>query len=172
MINQPKEFKSVQKCKQPFMWILIIGVSALIWYLTYQQFILDNPVGSNSAPDSVMIIIWIVIGIGFPLALFSMKLIIKIDSENFYYRLFPLHLRMHSYRLADIESMETVTYRPILDFGGWGIRWGRKGKGYIISGKKGVKVYLRAGRPVYFSSDEPEEVVRAYKKFSRDRKVL
>lgn len=145
------------------MWIIIIGIAVFIWYTTYQQIVLGNPIGNNPAPDSVMIILWLVIGIGFPFALYAMKLIIKIDSESFNYRLFPLHIRMHSYRLADIESMETVTYRPILDFGGWGIRWGRKGKGYIISGKKGIKVHFRTGRPVYFSSDEPEEVVKAYR---------
>lgn len=158
-------FKSVQKCKQPFMWLIILGVAVFIWYTTYQQIILGNQAGSNPASDPVLIIIWLVIGIGFPLALFNMKLIIKMDSEQFSYRLFPLHLRMHSYRMDDIEKMETVFIRPVLDFGGWGIRWGRKGKGYIISGRKAVKVYLKAGRPIYFSSDEPEKIVDAYREF-------
>ncbi|MDR9366555.1 MAG: DUF6141 family protein [Balneolaceae bacterium] len=165
-MEKVNQFKSVQKCKQPFMWVIIVGIALFIWYSIFQQIVLGNPIGNNPASDLVLIIIWMVIGIGFPLALFAMKLIIKIDSENFSYRLFPLHFRMHSYRLDDIESMEVVTYRPILDFGGWGIRWGHKGKGYIISGKKGVKVQFRAGRPVYFSSDEPEEVVRAYRNLS------
>ncbi|NBC02729.1 MAG: hypothetical protein GVY20_03395 [Bacteroidetes bacterium] len=150
------------------MWIIVIGIALFLWYSVYQQIILGNPIGNNPAPNLVLIVIWLVIGIGFPLVLYSMKLIIKIDSENFSFRLFPLHFRMHSYRLANIETMEVVTYRPILDFGGWGIRWGRKGKGYIISGKKGVKVHFRTGRPVYFSSDEPEEVVRAYEEMSQD----
>lgn len=149
------------------MWIIILGVAVYIWYSTYQQIILGIPFGGNPAPDSVLIIIWLVVGIGFPVALFSMKLIIKMDSEEFSYQLFPLHLRMHSYRLDDIEKMESVFIRPILDFGGWGIRWGRKGKGYIISGRKAVKVYLKAGRPIYFSSDEPEEIIKAYHEFSQ-----
>jgi uncharacterized protein with PQ loop repeat len=167
-MEKANQFKSVQKCKQPFMWIIVIGIALFLWYSVYQQIILGNPIGNNPAPNLVLIVIWLVIGIGFPLVLYSMKLIIKIDSENFSFRLFPLHFRMHSYRLANIETMEVVTYRPILDFGGWGIRWGRKGKGYIISGKKGVKVHFRTGRPVYFSSDEPEEVVRAYEEMSQD----
>lgn len=162
------EFKSVQRCKQPFIWVIVVGISLFIWYSIYQQVVLGNPIGNNPAPDVVLIIIWLIIGIGFPLALFTMKLIIKIDSENFSYRLFPLHFRIHSYRLVDIESMEVVTFRPISDFGGWGIRWGRKGKGYIISGTKGVKIQFRTGRPVYFSSDEPEEVVKAYEEMSKD----
>jgi len=165
-MDQKSAFKSVQRCRQTFIWVIVIGIAVFIWYSVYQQIILGNPIGNNPAPDVVLVIIWLVIGIGFPLALISMKLIIKIDSESFRYQLFPLHLRMHSYRLADIESIERVDFRPILDFGGWGIRWGRKGKGYIISGKKGVKVNFRTGRPVYFSSDEPEEVVRAYRKLS------
>lgn len=149
------------------MWIIILGVAVFIWYSTYQQIILGIPFGSNPAPDSVLIILWVIIGVGFPAALYWMKLILKMDSKQFNYQLFPLHLKTHSYQLDDIEKMESVFVRPILDFGGWGIRWGRKGKGYIISGRKAVKVYLKAGRPIYFSSDHPEEVVEAYREFSQ-----
>ena len=150
------------------MWVIILGIAVFIWYSTYQQIILGIPFGDNPAPDPVLIIIWLVVGIGFPIALFSMKLTMKMDSQEFSYRLFPLHLNTHSFNLDDIEKMESVFVRPILDFGGWGIRWGRKGKGYIISGRKAVKVSLKAGRPIYFSSDEPDDVVEAYRDLSQE----
>lgn len=75
------------------------------------------------------------------------------------------------FHLADIKKMETVSIRPVLDFGGWGIRFSHKGKGYIIGGSKVVKVIFKTGRPVYFSTEEPERVVDRLRslKFEEER---
>ena len=69
MKNQSREFETVQRCRQPFIWIVVFGIAIFIWYSAYQQILLGNPVGNNPAPDVLLIVIWLVIGIGFPLAL-------------------------------------------------------------------------------------------------------
>lgn len=161
-------FKSVQKCKQPLVWMILIGAAIFSWYSVYQQILFRIPFGSDPAPDALLIVIWIVFGVGFPIGLFATRLSIQIDEDEFTYRLFPLHLQTHSFRLADIKKMEAVSIRPILDFGGWGIRFSHKGKGYIIGGNKAVKVIFKTGRPVYFSTDEPQRIAEAYREFTTD----
>lgn len=130
------KFESVKKWKQPLLEIIVIGVAIFIWYSVYQQIILGNLFGDDPAPDALLIIVWIVFAVGFPLGLFLTLLSIQMDEDIFACRLFPIHLRTHSFRLADSEKMERVSIRSILDFGGWGICFSHKGKGYIIGGAK------------------------------------
>ena len=54
---------------------------------------------------------------------------------------------------SEIEGMEAVTYRPLLEFGGWGVRgWGRK-KAWTARGNQAVVLHLREGRKLYVGSD-------------------
>jgi hypothetical protein len=59
-----------------------------------------------------------------------------------------------------IRSVETRTYRPIRDFGGWGVRWVAKGIVYHARGNRGVRLILPDER-VLVGSQRPEELARA-----------
>ena len=65
---------------------------------------------------------------------------------------------------ADIESTESVTYRPLREFGGWGVRgWGKR-KAWTARGDRAVALRLTGGREVLIGSDHPqrlEERIRA-----------
>lgn len=157
-------YSEAQPCKQPLIWILILGIAGFIWYITFQEVFLGNSVGSNPTPFPILLIIWLFFGILFPYGLYKSRLIIKVDEENFYYRFFPLHLHEHSYPIRGIKNIEPVLVRPVFHFGGWGIRYGFKGKGYIMSGGKGIKVSFKSGRPVYFSAKNADDIVNAFRK--------
>jgi hypothetical protein len=54
-----------------------------------------------------------------------------------------------------IESLESVQYRPIRDFGGWGIRgWGRR-RAWTIRGDRAVALGLADDRQFLIGSDYP-----------------
>lgn len=69
-------------------------------------------------------------------------------------RYFPLYRRRVA--LADITEVRAVTYRPIRDAGGWGIRWGRfEGKRCAFlnaRGDQGVLLELRNGKRLIVGS--------------------
>ena len=44
-----------------------------------------------------------------------------------------LYVRFILFGFNETESAEATKYRPIRDFGGWGIRYGRTGKAYNVS---------------------------------------
>jgi len=62
----------------------------------------------------------------------------EVRDDGVYFRFFPLHLSFHRIGLEEIVRFEVQTYRPIRDYGGWGIRYGWKGKAYNVSGNRGV----------------------------------
>ena len=55
----------------------------------------------------------------------SARLITEVRSDGLHIRFFPLKWKPIPYET--IASYQTRTYRPIRDYGGWGIRSGREG---------------------------------------------
>jgi len=166
-INSETEYYQAQPFKQILVWIFILGFAGFMWYSVYHQIILSNPMGSRPAPDMILLIFWVIFGILFPAGLIKARLFLAIDKDYISYRFFPLHLNIHRLPLHMIQDIESVRIRPIIEFGGFGIRYGFKGKGYIMGGKKGIKVSFYSGRPVYFSSDNPDSAVQAFQKVKK-----
>ncbi len=73
--------------------------------------------------------------------------------------LFPLYRRR--IRLADITAAEAVTYSPLVEYGGWGIK-GLPGNSAINArGNRGVRLTLRDGRRILIGSQRPDELAAA-----------
>ncbi len=65
---------------------------------------------------------------------------------------------------SDVVSVELHAFRPLKDFGGYGIRGNREMKAYFLRGGKGVLLSTSAGKKCLIGSDHPErlaEVIRA-----------
>jgi hypothetical protein len=62
---------------------------------------------------------------------------------------------------AEIAGLEVRKYNPLLEYGGWGVRLGPKGWGYMTSGKEGVQLRLRKGLTVLIGSARPRELEAA-----------
>jgi hypothetical protein len=60
---------------------------------------------------------------------------------------------------ANISGVEPVEYRPIVEFGGWGIRFGSGGKrAWTIRGNRAVRLRLKDGKQLYVGSQMPERL--------------
>ena len=72
-----------------------------------------------------------------------------------------------------LHALESVTYRPIREFGGWGLRGRRAKRAWTARGNRAVILHLSDGRDVYVGSDNPrrlEERIRTYwERSSEDR---
>ena len=71
------------------------------------------------------------------------KLTTLIDTDGIYFRLFPFQLRSRLIYWHEIESIEVRNYKPIKEFGGWGLRWSRHGKAYSVRGSEGIQLILK-----------------------------
>ena len=61
-----------------------------------------------------------------------------------------------------IRRIEVVTYRPIVDYGGWGIRSGRDGERVLNArGNRGVRLELGDGTRLLIGSQRPETLALA-----------
>jgi hypothetical protein len=104
--------------------------------------------------------------IGMALVLVVMILLLHMTTEAT-----PSDLRvwfgwLPTYRRAvpieSIRSVEVVTYRPIAEYGFWGIRSGRDGERALIArGNRGVRIELTDGSKLLIGSQKPELLAAA-----------
>ncbi|GAB7094558.1 hypothetical protein JCM30237_17110 [Halolamina litorea] len=142
-------FAEQQRFRQWWIWALLGGVALLM--------LLAGPVT------------WPGLAVLGAIALFiySLRLRTEVRSDGVYYRLWPLHRSFRRIGWAEIETYEAETYRPIREFGGWGIRWAPGKIAYSVSGNRGVRIE-RAGEPtVLLGSQRPEAFAAAIEAASR-----
>ena len=132
-----------------------------MWYGFLAQVVMQNPFGTRPAPDIILVIFWLIFGIGFPFILFSTKLVIKLYDDGIHIQLFPFHLSFRKITFEEIEFYEIKTYNPIKEYGGWGIRKGRQRIAYNMSGNKGVQVKLKKGKRILIGSQQAEKLYQA-----------
>ncbi|MGI9627294.1 MAG: hypothetical protein ACR2QM_10700 [Longimicrobiales bacterium] len=63
----------------------------------------------------------------------------------------------------EIESVEAVTYRPIRDFGGWGIRMRPGRTAWTVGGNRAVKLSLARGKELYLGSNYAQRLAERIK---------
>jgi hypothetical protein len=59
---------------------------------------------------------------------------------------------------GDVTGIESVTYRPLKEFGGWGLRGSRKKRAWTARGNQAVVLSTHDGRRIYIGSDEPSKL--------------
>lgn len=135
-----------------------------------EQVLFGQNFGNKPAPNWMIITIWLAFGIGLPVFFFSIKLISEVRNDGIYLRFFPLHQKFKVYPYDEIEKYEVRTYRPIYEYGGWGIRYGLKGKAYNVYGNKGIQLVFKNKKKLLIGSQKPEEFYNAIEKASGSRR--
>ncbi|MFH1417882.1 MAG: DUF6141 family protein [Planctomycetota bacterium] len=156
------DFTEAQRVRQPWLWILLVLLAAIAWYAFISQVILGEPFGQNPAPDFVVWLLVLIIGVGMPLLFGCIRLVTAVDDCGIHVRFFPFKTRTFSF--ADVKHCEPRRYRPLIEYGGWGWRWSPwRGWAYSISGKDGVQLELTGCKRVLIGTQRPEDLATAIK---------
>lgn len=155
--SSPPLFREEQRFRD-IWWVmlLVFGIAAIQWYSFFQQIIFNQPFGNNPASDSLLIVIWLLFGIGLPVFFLVLRLVVEVHPEAVVIKFRPILTR--AITLAEIDGVEVIDYRPMGEFGGWGIRGGRRRIAYNVRGDHGVELTLLDGRKVLIGSQRAEEM--------------
>lgn len=164
--NAAVEFHEEQQFRQPWVWILLLfltlGVSALFIYGIYKQLYLGQAWGDRPMSDNALIfsaVITVAVCGGTCLLFYTLKLITVVNGAGIQLRFFPLTCK--HFRFDAIRSCKAVRYHPIREYGGWGIRFSKKGRAYNVSGDRGVQLELSTGKPFLIGSQKADELADA-----------
>ncbi|WP_321418122.1 DUF6141 family protein [uncultured Methanomethylovorans sp.] len=152
-------FREEQRFNQWWLWLLILVPTCMMWYGAIQQLIFHKPFGTNPTSDTGVSILLVLFGILLPIFMNSLKLITEVRQDGLYVRFYPFHLSFRHYPYESINSYKVREYSPLKEYGGWGIRYGWKGKAYNVSGNRGVQLELKNGNYLLIGSQRPEELI-------------
>ncbi len=110
---------------------------------------------------SIELLMGLIVGIG--LVMFLVLFLLHMTTEvtptdaRVWFGWVPVYRRVIP--LGDVRRVEIVTFRPIADYGIWGIRSGRDGERALIArGNRGVRLELADGSFLLIGSQRPEEL--------------
>jgi len=101
----------------------------------------------------------IAVAIGF----LSGGLRVEVNDESVKVKWGGLRFRILRIPLDSIASIEVNSFRPMRDFGGWGIKggWTKNWKGvagFFMSGTRGVLIQTKKGKKYLLGSDTPDRL--------------
>jgi hypothetical protein len=159
-------FSETQKFKQWWLWILLIGINAVMFYGVYVQVIQGQPFGDKPASNTSLLI-----GFGISLLITILVLNFRLDTQvkndGIYVRLFPLQLSFRFFPWNNLSECFVREYNPVAEYGGWGLRLGLFGKGtaYNISGNKGLQLQFNNNKKLLIGTQKPEELQQVINQF-------
>lgn len=158
-------FKESQQFRQWWQIILMLLVTVtqivLCAYTLWMHTVEGVSAGKTSTP--VLVLIGVIIAMSVIIwGFFAMKLELEIDSAGIHFRFFPVIRKIRLISREEIQRFEIRKYKPIIDYGGWGIKKRFKwGKAYNVSGNIGLQLYLKNGRKVLFGTQRSQAITAA-----------
>ncbi len=169
-------YREEQSFRQSIVpWIMLVAILFVIGGISvsfYQQLYLGNPSGSKPMSNHGLIwssIISFIVMCAVFMLILSGRMVTEIWTDGIRFNFSPFIRKMRHIPLADITFAEVAKYRPLAEFGGWGIRkrlLSRK-TAYNISGKIGVRITKKNGSQVMFGTQKQEEMKRAVEKMMK-----
>lgn len=160
-------FREVQSFRQPWLLALMLLPSLRFLFGIYRQIGLGIPFGDNPMSNQELLLAFGLFVLFFCWFFFLLRLETEVDETGILYRFRGIHLRQYRISWQEIESLEAVTYKPIREYGGWGIRYGFHGKAYSVSGNQGIRVKTRQGASILFGTRQPREWMDAVRQFRK-----
>jgi hypothetical protein len=158
-------FNEEQRFRQLWIWIVILGsIGVWIYSMTVQVF-MDHDFGNNFGSDLLLILLGIL-----PLLLiylfFSLKLITMVNKDGVHYRFAPWQRKFKVIHPEDIREYKIRKYRPLIEYGGWGVRQGfrKYGTAYNVSGNIGMQFTLKNGKKFLLGTRKADSFLRAVDK--------
>lgn len=161
-MNQKILFSETQRFTQWWIWTIFIVTNGILLAGCYIQLVLGKPFGDKPMSDTGLILITTSLLPG-TLLFFLTNFKTEITKDAVYFKYFPFHFGKRSYGLKDIADAKVISYHPLQDYGGWGIRYGKNGKAFNVKGNKGLFITFKDGKKRLLGTQKPDELQRVIK---------
>ncbi|MFN5324095.1 MAG: hypothetical protein ACK5C5_04180 [Bacteroidota bacterium] len=93
--------------------------------------------------------------------LFSMvRLELTITTDAIQYRLFPFQIRIRTILFNQLAEYRVRKYAPLLEYGGWGLRWGASGSAVTVKGRMGIQLVFKNGKRLLIGTSDAASASR------------
>ena len=151
-------YREVQQMRQPWLWVILLGTAALMWYAAAKQLVFHIPYGGKEMSDSNLLTFWVIFGVGLPLVTFFGKLITEVREDALYLSFFPVQPFPRRVPYSDLKGCNPVIQRSPLSLGFLKRRGSKPRK---APEPNAVELVFHKGQPMIIGCDCPRELCRA-----------
>ena len=150
-----ENFTERQHFRQWWIWVILLSallvplaVVAFKFFVQKAPIAMPELVSGASLPAAILVFFYFI------------RLDTSIDRTGVSFKFFPFHFTFKVLEWDEIEKAYLRTYNPIMDYGGWGIKYGLGGKGmaYNISGNKGLQIVKKTGKKILIGTQLSADV--------------
>lgn len=156
-----QNFEERQYFRQWWLWALLLAMVLFFLAGLILQVYFKKPIGDKPMSDQALF--WLTFGVILFVYLFSkLNLHTEVSGEGIRVGFPPLFRR--TIRWDEISRAYIRKYNSLLEFGGWGIRFGWGSSAYNVSGNMGLQLELKNGRKLLIGTRMPVELEEAVRK--------
>jgi hypothetical protein len=156
-------YSETQRSRQSWLALIIVALALLGWGIFVQQIVRGKPIGDDPMPNWLVWLLAALLGVLLPLFFLWFRMDTTVYQDRIEIRMAPFVHRV--FRPDQIASAAARTYRPMREYGGWGVRWSLHGFGsnraYNVKGDQGVQLVLTNGDRVLLGTQRPRELEAA-----------
>jgi hypothetical protein len=156
--NGPFIFTEEQRFGQVWLWMVLIGMDVSYFTMFFVQFFGPVPPRPSGPADLLVMGLVALLCLGITALFVSLKLITRVTNQGISVQFIPLHRKPVIFPFSDISEYSVRTYRPIMEYGGWGIKRGNGGLAYNVSGNKGLQLTFQDGRKILIGTQKPKQL--------------
>ena len=109
------------------------------------------------------------LGLGLVIRTVAGGMTVRVDEAGILVHLGAVPLLHRRISFEEILDVDIVQYKPIREFGGWGIRGLGKKKAWTARGNRAVRLHLTEDRLLYLGSDVPNRLAERIRTIGRAR---
>jgi hypothetical protein len=148
-----QEYFETQYIRKTIMGIFVIAIMLVISTVVAVSLFFE----STDIVSKIFVVIVLAASFIF---FYVMKLEYKITEQNIEYKYFPFHRKWKSIDRSEVANISFVKYSALKEYGGWGIKYGRKGIAYNVSGNYGIFVELKSGKTMMLGTVKYKELCK------------
>jgi len=152
----PVLFEERQRFVNRTLGFVLLGLLVLVTLFVWQDLRAHLPVGRQLTMFLPAVLVSV---------LLFLELHVTVQDGGVRIRMLPFANR--TIAPAQIARWEARTYRPIRDYGGWGVRFGPRGRAYNVSGNRGVEITLANGKRVLVGSQRADDLATAIARIAK-----
>ncbi len=167
-MSSPVLFEEHQQFRKLWLWGPLIGLDIFFLTVAYQHFV--NHCELVNKPLSGFGLILGMVALAAVTALFYFsKLDTIIRHEGIYVRFYPFHRKFKYFKWDQLQKCFVRHYKPIGEYGGWGLRVGFGNNAYNVAGNKGLQLLFQSSSKLLIGTQKPQELDRVLKRLGQDR---
>lgn len=163
-------FSEKQRFRQWWLWLIFLMMNTLFITGAFRQLVFMKQFGDHPM-SNIALVISVTVSLLITVFFFMLRLETQISNKGVSVRFYPFHLSFRFYPWESINKAYVRKYSPIMEYGGWGIRYGLMGSGRAlnVSGNQGLQLEFNNDQKLLIGTHKPEELKQVLALLCKDK---